>query len=148
MNLLPLVLTALLASGSVSIEQLSWMAGHWQNSSDGTVTEELWTRPAGGVMLAVNRTVSPSRKTAFEFLRIEQTAKGLAYLAMPGGKPATEFPLKSLDGEKVTFENLQHDFPQRVIYWRGEGGRLCARVEGDAGGGKIEGEEWCWERAR
>jgi hypothetical protein len=45
----------------------------------------------------------------------------------------------------VEFENLAHDFPQRIIYWRADK-NLCARVEGTIRGEK-EGEEWCWSPA-
>ena len=51
-----------------------------------------------------------------------------------------------LTASRVTFENLQHDFPQRVIYWR-NGKRLCARVEGTING-KVEAEEYCWQRMK
>jgi hypothetical protein len=32
------------------------------------------------------------------------------------------------------FENLEHDFPQRIIYRRNQDGSLTARIEGDRGG--------------
>jgi hypothetical protein len=35
------------------------------------------------------------------------------------------------------FENLGHDFPQRVIYRKGADGKLTARIE-DAAGRKFE----------
>ena len=47
---------------------------------------------------------------------------------------------------RVVFENLSHDFPQRIIYSR-KGKQLCARIEGTLQG-KEEGEEWCWDKAR
>lgn len=68
----------------------------------------------------------------------------LAFVAQPGGRPATAFALKSIDASSVVFENLQHDFPQRIMYRRA-GGRLCARVEGSATAADPP-EEWCWSR--
>jgi len=60
--------------------------------------------------------------------------------------PRPPFPisLKESSAERVVFENLEHDFPQRLIYWR-ESKKLCARVEGTIGG-KSESEQWCWEK--
>jgi hypothetical protein len=46
---------------------------------------------------------------------------------------------------RVVFENLAHDFPQRILYWLDETGALHARVEGPGEGG-IVGEEWIWRR--
>lgn len=120
----------------------TWMTGSWQLKTAGVTMEEHWTSADGGVMLGMHRDVMKDGKTSFEFLRIEQKDGALVYLAMPGGKPATPFPLKSSTDSRIVFENLTHDFPQRIIYWR-DGKKLCARVEGTIGG-KEEAEEWCW----
>jgi len=108
--------------------------------------EEHWTTAAGGLMVGVHRDVqSDSARVSFEFLRIEKRAEGIAYVAMPNGGPATVFPLKSSTAERIVFENLKHDFPQRITYWR-DGERLCASVEGLIKE-RLESEEWCWSRA-
>jgi len=96
-------------------------------------------------MLGMHRDIGS--KTSFEFMRIEQAADGsLVYQAQPAGRPATPFKLKSMSESRVEFENAEHDFPQRIIYWR-KGEQLCARVEGTLGG-KPESEEWCWNRSK
>jgi hypothetical protein len=122
-----------------------FMTGSWKSESDGMRMEEHWTSAAGGLMLGMHRDVG--RKTSFEFLRIEQAEDGsLVYQAQPAGRPATPFKLKSMSESKVVFENADHDFPQRIIYWR-KGQQLCGRVEGMIGG-KLEAEESCWSRAK
>ena len=122
-----------------------FMTGSWSSESNGVRMEEHWTSAAGGVMLGMHRDIG--KKTSFEFLRIEQAEDGsLVYHAQPSGRPATPFKLKSISDSKVVFENAEHDFPQRIIYWR-KGERLCARVEGTIGG-KLESEEWCWNRSK
>ena len=120
----------------------SFMTGSWRDDAGG---EEHWTSAKGSLMTGMHRDVHANGGVSFEFLRIEKTKDGsLVYLAMPSGHPATPFPLKSITDTKVVFENPQHDFPQRIIYWR-EGAKLCARVEGTMNG-KAAGEEWCWVR--
>ena len=96
-------------------------------------------------MLGVARTVRASGKTSFEYLRIAKSDKGIRYIASPGGGPATEFPLVSLEGKKVAFENKEHDFPQRISYWLDGDGALHARIEGDVQG-KTRSMEWRWEK--
>ncbi len=98
------------------------------------------------MMVGMHRDVSAKGKTSFEFLRIELREGKPVYLAMPGGGPATPFPIKTQEPTRIVFENLEHDFPQRIIYWR-KGKQLCARVEGTMGG-KVAAEEWCWDKAR
>jgi hypothetical protein len=112
------------------VEQLRWLAGCWASELRDAGSGEHWMPPAGGTMLGVSRTVSGDRTVAYEFLRIAETAPGqLAYIALPSGQQEAAFALlRSGEGE-VVFENLEHDFPQRVIY-RLEGDRLRARIEG------------------
>jgi hypothetical protein len=121
-----------------------WMAGSWGGTSDGVKMEEHWTSADGGLMLGMHRDVAPNGKTSFEFLRIEKKGAALVYQAMPSGRPPTPFTLKTSTADRVVFENLGHDFPQRILYWRA-GERLCARVEGKISGKKMS-EEWCWSR--
>jgi Domain of unknown function (DUF6265) len=122
------------------------MAGSWTGESGGVEMEEHWTSAAGGVMLGMHRDLKPNGRTAFEFLRVEQQKNGtLVYQAMPMGRPATPFKLKTITSSRVVFENLEHDFPQRIIYWR-DREKLCARVEGTIQG-RVELEEYCWNAA-
>ena len=108
----------------------------------GSSSEELWVAPEAGLMLGLHRDVRPNGRPFFEFLRIEERDGKIAYVAQPGGKPPTSFPLVSIEGSKATFENPDHDFPQRIIYWL-DGNDLCARAEGTIDG-KTQGDQWCW----
>lgn len=101
--------------------------------------------PKGGMMLGIHRDVSNGRAVFFEFLRIEETAEGLAYQAQPLGRPAVRFLCKELSASRVIFENLQHDYPQRILYKVGADGALHARVEGMQDGA-LRAEEWTWRR--
>jgi hypothetical protein len=83
---------------------------------------------------------------SFEFFRIEETAGGLVYLTQPRGQPATPFRAVQASGKRVVFENLEHDFPQRILYWLDEEGALRARIEGKDRG-KDAAMEWRWTRA-
>ena len=131
------------AAGSAkSLADLAWMAGSWSSTEGAKTTEEHWTRPAGGVMLGLHRDVDGA-KTAFEFLRIEEKAGKVTYLAMPQGRPATPFELVESGGQKAVFANPEHDFPQRILYWR-EGASLCAAIEGPMNGETVT-ERWCWK---
>jgi len=128
------------------VDQLAWMAGSWGSGPAGVETEEHWTAPKAGSLIGMNRTLKDRKTVAFEFLRIEARKDGVFYLASPGGRPATPFRMKEMSKEKVVFENPEHDFPQRILYWR-NGANLCARVEGTQKG-KPAGEEWCWKPLR
>lgn len=149
--LLALTLTGLMSglvdqTPKMALADLSWMAGSWSGTARGIEMEEHWTAPKGNSMIGIHRDVGKGRTLLFEFLRIEQLGDQIVYLSMPNGRsPATPFPLKELSGTRVVFENPQHEFPQRIIYWK-DGNDLRARIEGTMNG-KAGSEEWRWTRA-
>ena len=85
-------------------------------------------------MLAVSRTVSRGKLTAFEFLRVVERDGGLVYIAQPGGRPPTEFVLTELGNTRAVFENPRHDSPQRIVYELAADGRLSASIGYRKGG--------------
>jgi hypothetical protein len=138
---------ALAAPGALAgeIDKLGWMAGSWASDSAGVRIEEHWAAPLGGTMIGMHREVKNGRASAFEFFRIVESDSGIVYLASPGGRPATPFPLKTLGERSVVFENPAHDFPARILYWLDETGSLQARAEGTIRG-EAEAEAWRWSR--
>ena len=134
------------APGGVTarLDQLAWMAGAWGGPDGTAAVEEVWLPPKGGLMLGLGRTVRDGKAVEFEFLRIEQQGETLVYLASPGGKPATPFPLAAIDATGVVFESVL-EFPRRVSYRKNADGTLTARIEGTRGG-KSAAKEWTWRR--
>jgi hypothetical protein len=122
------------------LDDLRWLAGHWADTVDGWAMEEIWTEPAGGVMIGMHRDAKGA-KVSFEFIRIAATPEGIVYFAQPGGRPPTPFKLTEVSATRAVFENPQHDFPKRILYTLQEK-RLCARVEGDG----EKAQEWCWTK--
>lgn len=119
-----------------TIAQAAWLAGTWIGTSGTavtTTTEERWTPPASGAMLAIGRTLSGPQMSSFEFLCIVEREGSLAYTAMPNGRsPATYFMLTSISADSATFENPSHDYPKLVRYARLPDGSLQTTIS--AGG--------------
>ena len=125
------------------IDKIGFMAGCWESA--GTV--EMWTKPAGGSMLGLSRTVRKGKLTSSEFMTISESAKGLVFEARPGlAASPTKFAVKEISATSVTFENSSHDFPQRVIYRLMKPGELLGRIEG-AKGGKTMAVDFPYKRA-
>jgi hypothetical protein len=120
------------------VDALGWMSGCWEQSTPRATTREHWSRPAGGAMMGVSFTVrkTPEGDAAagYEFLRIHQREGKVFYTALPSGQALTDFGMKSTAARSVTFENLQHDFPQRIAYSGTGADSLVVRVEGNRGG--------------
>ncbi|MEW5984979.1 MAG: DUF6265 family protein [Acidobacteriota bacterium] len=116
---------------TAAIGDVAWLAGAWVGTrgTAGTMSlEERWSPPLGGAMLAVSRTVSRDRMSAFEFLRIVERDGGLVYIAQPGGAAPTEFVLTELGGSRAVFENPRHDYPKRIVYELSAEGGLIATI--------------------
>lgn len=137
--MLKLIIATLILSVSSSVQNptlgdLSWIAGEWQTTAGGRrQIEEHWTQAAGGSMMGVSRTVAGDKTVEFEYLRIEQRADGIYYVAHPKARcPGTDFKLTRASATEAVFENPQHDFPKRIIYRKTDDG-LTATI--DAGEG-------------
>jgi hypothetical protein len=128
------------------IAALEWMAGFWVGVEHGIRMEEFWMRSAGGVMLGLHRDIDSAGLVWFEYLRIEATQSGIVYVASPQGRGPTVFPLKETSRGRAVFENLEQDFPQRIIY-RLEDDGLHARIEG-LEDGKVKAREWVWKKSQ
>ena len=126
-----------------TLAEMAFMVGHWAGKAGSIEMEEYWIAPKGGVMLGLHRDAPPGRNAFFEYLRIEDRDGALVYVASPRGGGSTDFFLVTLDDRGAVFENLEHDFPQRIIYRR-DGNRLTAKIEGEADG-ETRSSEWVWE---
>ncbi|MCC7012353.1 MAG: hypothetical protein IT454_07330 [Planctomycetes bacterium] len=128
---------ALPAPAKAAIGDLAWLSGAWvgtRGTGGSTSMEERWCPPLGGAMLAVSRTVSRDKMTAFEYLRVVERDGGLVYVAQPGGRPPTEFALTELSATRAVFENPRHDSPQRIVYELSADGGLSASIGYTKGG--------------
>lgn len=121
----------------------AWMSGCWESRRGERVITEMWMAPAGGLMLGSSRTVAGSAVREFEFLRIRAREGRLVYTALPSGQRETEFttPPAPSPGAPLVFENLAHDFPQRITYRPAGADSAYARVEGPGQGGAMRGFE-------
>ena len=129
-----------------TLADLAWMTGYWVGTNEGVTAEEVWLEPRGAFMIGLHRDTSAQGNAFFEYLRIQRTPDGIMYLASPAGREPTPFLLTSLEQQRVTFENPEHDFPQRISYWLDDDGTLHARVESSVDG-ETETTEWAWRRA-
>ena len=142
-----LLALALAPTQAAGVETLGWMSGSWTTTSGGSVIEEHWTKPAGGTLIGMGRTLKGEKTAFFEFLRIETRPDGVFYVAQPKGRPPVSFRLVEQKDGFVAFENPQHDFPQRVTYQRAAENSMVAEVSGPQGG-KMVTERFEYQRMK
>jgi hypothetical protein len=131
---------------SITLDQVSWIAGHWVNDDDGTLSEEVWTTPSGGSMLGMWRYVSDGKVRIYELLAISATPEGLvfrlrhfdpAFVGREDKDRALALKLARFEGRLAAFEGSEYSGQGTV--------RLTYRAKGEDGlgvtldkGGKSE----------
>jgi hypothetical protein len=135
------------AQQKASLEDVAWLSGCWEGRQGKAIIEEIWSKPRGGSMLGLGRTVKGDRTASYEFMQLRKEAGSLVFMPQPQGGSRVSFPLKDSFGGRLTFENKEHDFPQRVIYERKGPGLLLAAIEGTHKG-KQEREEFQMRKVR
>lgn len=119
-------------AAQTKLADFAGMSGCWERRDDAKklLISEQWMAVEGTSIIGMGRTVRNGKTTDWEFMRIEERADGIYFVAKPRANPTeTDFKLvRSANGEYV-FENAAHDFPQRVIY-KPAGDKIAARIEG------------------
>ena len=134
-SILVLFFIATSSAQTPTLTDLAWISGAWQTEAGGRrQIDEHWTTVAGASMLGMSRTVAGDKTVEFEYLRIEQRADGIYYVAHPKARcPGTDFKLTRASATEAVFENPQHDFPKRLIYRKTADNAMTATI--DAGEG-------------
>jgi Domain of unknown function (DUF6265) len=126
--------------------RFGFMIGCWM-SQDG-VNKEVWSYPEGGIMFGYATTTRDGSLATWEQSRIDQRASRAVYTASPEGQRPIQFlektpdPLALTGRGQVTFENGDHDYPQRISYRATEDG-LTAEIS------KLDGSRpfaYSWAR--
>ena len=93
-------------------------------------------------MLGTTRFFRGGEVVDWEFGRLVEDHSGVWLLPYPRGVASEHaFPLVRA-GPEYVFENLEHDFPVRIVYAPLVGERVAVRIEGADG----EGRGWELER--
>jgi uncharacterized protein DUF6265 len=124
------------------LDQMSYLTGCWAGQMGSLDMREQWSEAFGGVMTGTTRYFRDGESAGFEFALMVEDEAGVTLWPYPGGERSEHgFPLVRVDGESV-FENLEHDFPVRIIYVQDGSDALRPRIEGSDG----EARGWALRR--
>lgn len=134
-----LVLALILATLSFSctesdkIDELNWLIGTWEGVDDNTLTfVEKWESGTGNSLNGKGATITPDGDTLFrETLKIELVEGTPYYVAnVPENPGPVLFKMVEADAQHCIFENLNHDFPQRISYTLETKSTMSVKLEG------------------
>ena len=137
--LVAVVLAVLVARAAGAAEpdlvKLSWLVGCWASDGAESGSGEHWTSVAGKGLLGISNTIRQGKIVESERMEIGYLPDGkLAFTAHPSGQASAVFTLLRITETEAVFENVEHDFPQRVAYAKDGESKLRARIEGTQDG--------------
>ena len=124
-----------------------WLAGCWELRTPRRVTLEMWMPPAADLMLGASRTITGDAVREFEQVRIRAEGGKMVYTALPSNQKEASFSSIQISDSLLVFENLAHDFPQRILYRRRGADSIVARIEGPGPNGTTRGIDFPMRRA-
>lgn len=115
------------------IKAASWLLGNWENkSADGNLTEN-WEKVNDSTFQAQSYYIKEKDTVHFESIVLQQKGENLTYTATVKGqnndKPVS-FKLKTATDKQLAFENLKHDYPQKISYTQITPDSLVAKISG------------------
>lgn len=102
-------------SPNATLEDVSWISGHWQGEAFGGIAEEIWSPPLGDSMMFVFKLVKDNKVSFYEIGHIQQVENTLILQLkhfqgnLKGWEEkdvTVDFKLVKLEKNKVFFEGL------------------------------------------
>lgn len=127
-----------------SIDDISWIAGDWQQVTAGKasskVAHESWNQVSSNTLEGLGFMLDKNDDVVFqESLRIVEMQGQLFYLAKTDGNALPiAFEADSCDRNQVKFLNLSHDFPNIIHYTLSKEGLKVAVKDNEGKGFTLE----------
>ncbi|MUU78203.1 DUF6265 family protein [Winogradskyella endarachnes] len=97
------------------LENISWISGTWHGEAFGGKTEEIWSEPSAGSMMATFKLINDNKVTFYEIEIIREIENSLILQLKHFGSDlkgwetkdeTVDFPLKEITENKVVFEGM------------------------------------------
>jgi hypothetical protein len=119
------------------LETAAFMAGCWRGPvGQDRVIEEYYTTPQGNLMQGMTRYLRGKLVVDYEFTLLDVDRNTIRLRPHPKGQPSVAFAQKESTPGRIVWENLAHDFPQRIWYEKAAGDSLIARIAGPSANGE------------
>ena len=97
------------------LENIAWISGNWKGEAFGGITEENWSEPSGGSMMATFKLIVDDKVVFYEIEIIREVENTLILQLKHFDKDlkgweekaeTVDFPLKKITANKVVFEGM------------------------------------------
>lgn len=115
-------------------DKLKVITGTWLNKRATGDIQEHWDRKSETEFSGISYKINKADTVFLEKVRLYLLNKEIIYAPVAYGQNNEKevlFKLKSMDRNRFVFENLQHDFPKRIVYDFRSADSLYAYIEGE-----------------
>ncbi|WP_232459776.1 DUF6265 family protein [Winogradskyella sp. PC-19] len=100
------------------LENIAWISGTWHGEAFGGITEEIWSEPSGGSMMATFKLINDGKVTFYEIEIIREIENSLILQLKHFGADlkgwetkdeTVDFPLIEITENKVVFEGMSFE---------------------------------------
>ncbi|RFM34475.1 DUF6265 family protein [Chitinophaga silvisoli] len=135
------ILLSVFFTPKVSIQDLGWLQGTWQQDKQNYTLYESWHKQDDSTMVSASYYLKGKDTIWLERVRLEQRLDKLTYIAAVNGQNNEQpvgFTLVEGNATRLVFENPDHDFPQRITYTFHAPDSLIAEISGTLKGKAVK----------
>ena len=142
--LLATLLIVVSCKNQASDEKLNpaqWILGSWEQQTDKGILTETWQRQNDSLFVGSCYFINQSDTLHTETIMLEQRDDSITYSANVKGQnndKAVPFTLTTANTNSLVFENLKHDYPQKIVYQKNKSNGLVVTISGILQGKKSE----------
>ena len=115
------------------IKKAGWLTGTWKNSSPDGTSFEIWGVENDTTYSGKSFIVRGTDTLPLETFKLKRTGNDIFFIPtvneQNGGQPVF-FKLTSPIGDKLVFENMKHDYPQKITYTKISNDSILAVISG------------------
>ncbi|GAB3425754.1 DUF6265 family protein [Niabella aquatica] len=114
------------------LEQAGWLLGSWQNLSEHGAATENWEKENDSTFKAESFVIAEDDTVFYENVTLQLRKDTLDYVVRTKNQNEmpVSFRLVYSNEKTLVFENLQHDFPTKIVYNKVGADSLYAEVSG------------------
>ena len=118
---------------ATKIVDADWILGNWESkSAEGTLTES-WSKVNDSTFQATSYFIKEKDTIHFETISLQQKGEFHTYAASVKGQnndKAVQFTQTNKAPKQLSFENLKHDYPQKISYTQKNASNLLVEISG------------------
>jgi len=118
--------------------------GKWKMDVENIEVYEEWQLVNENELVGISYSIEDGVKNINESIYLKKFADQWAYVAVPKNQNIALFALIEHSPKKLLFENMEHDFPQKISYEFHKDGRMTAAIQGDVNG-EIKRKEFSFK---